>query len=236
MSQQTAKELQNGCLLDTERLRGVRVGIVGAGGLGCNVAVHLAGAGVGTLTLFDFDTVSESNLNRQFLYEPSDIGEQKAALAAQRLSRFAPECSITALCRKIDSSNAAELTDGFDLVILACDNLKTRLAVNFARVHAAKPLMDCGISRGCGSAYLYTPGVACLGCVLDALRESADKRTVSAAAGAVGSFAAMAALAYLSGKSGLKPGELLLIDAVGATAEKLPVKKSHECKICGGEK
>ena len=71
-----------------------RAAVIGCGGLGCNIAVHLAGAGIGELIICDFDTVGESNLNRQFLYTPSDIGKKKVFAAEKRLGEYSPRTKI----------------------------------------------------------------------------------------------------------------------------------------------
>ena len=76
-------------------ISGKSAAVIGCGGLGCNIAVHLAGAGIGKLRLVDYDTVSESNLNRQFLYSIEDTGNFKAKLAAERLKKYAPNAEIT---------------------------------------------------------------------------------------------------------------------------------------------
>lgn len=229
------KDSQNSCLLDTDSLRGSRALLIGAGGLGCNIAVHLAGAGVGKISVCDFDSVSQSNLNRQFLYTEADIGRFKADAAAAALAKYAADCSVTSVNIKITAENAAQAVSGFDLVALACDNIQTRLAVNRACTENKTTLLDSGIAGACGRVYLYIPGkTACLNCIMEGEKESADKRTVSAAAGAVGSFAAMTALLFLSGAKS-QAGKLILIDTVNYTTDVLSVKKSNECKICGGD-
>lgn len=230
------KGAQNGCLFDTGRLRRASALIIGAGGLGCGIAVHLAGAGVGGIGICDFDRVSESNLNRQFLYNAGDIGREKAATAARFLEKYAPDCRVAEISMKLSAGNAEEMIDGYDLAVLACDNIETRLAANNACVRRARALVDSGISGACGRVYLYIPGeTACLNCLMDGKNESADKRTVSAAAGTVGGIAAMTALKYLSGDIGAKGGELIVIDTANNTIDNLPVKRSGECKTCGGD-
>src|ERR1700712_960053 len=71
-------------------LQRARVLVVGAGGLGCPAAQYLAAAGIGTLGIADFDTVSVSNLHRKILYTPADIGKKKAAIACERLQQQNP--------------------------------------------------------------------------------------------------------------------------------------------------
>lgn len=236
MNIRSEKDAQNSVLLDTEKIRRARVLLIGAGGLGAPVAVNLASAGIGSLTVCDFDTVSPSNLNRQFLYTPDDVGKDKATLSAQRLSAFAPDCEIRALSRKIGSSNAEEIIKNSDMVILACDNTKTRLEVNRACVKGGVPLLNCGIAGAGGGIYLYIPEkTPCLACFTEEGDESADKRTLGAAAGIIGGFAATVALRALSGEYDKNAGVLTIIDTVSGTADKLLIHKKSNCKICGGD-
>ena len=88
--------------------------LIGCGGLGCNMAVHLAGAGLDTLYICDFDTVSETNLNRQFLYTADDIGRKKTDVMKERLSAYAPDCKIITADKKKIKDN---LENGFSKII-----------------------------------------------------------------------------------------------------------------------
>ena len=232
MTLREEKDRQNSALLPPGTLRAKRVTLLGAGGLGSPAAVQFAGAGV-SLTVLDGDTVSLSNLNRQFLFTPDDGGKPKAALAAERLRAFAPDCDFTASCAFLTDGNAEQLLAGSDLVFLATDNNDARFVANRWCVRHGVPFVCVGIAGACGTVYLYRPReTACLACCWPE-RESPDKRTLAAAAGAVSSLGATLALRALCGDFS-EAGNLFLLDTKTMTLDRLPVKKAAACPVCGG--
>ena len=139
-------------------LRDKCAAVLGCGGLGCNIATHLACAGIGKLILCDFDTVSESNLNRQFLYSVDDLGKEKVSLAAARLQGISPETDIVTVNKKIASPADLAFALGADILFAAVDNNAAR---GFAQEFCAQrgiPLVNGGVNGFYGSAYLYIPG------------------------------------------------------------------------------
>src|SRR5690242_863949 len=116
------------------KLKNSKVIVVGAGGLGCPVLQYLTAAGVGSITILDFDVVSVSNLQRQILYTVNDIGKSKAEVAASRLSQLNPHVKFVVHKEKIDSTNALELLRGHQAVIDCTDNFPTRYLLNDACV------------------------------------------------------------------------------------------------------
>lgn len=229
------KDAQNGCFFDTVRLRQAKVLLVGAGGLGCPIATHLAAAGVGMLTIYDGDTVALKNLNRQFLYTAADCGRNKAEICAERLAAFAPDCTFYAVPQYIRQDNAEQAVKGFDLAITACDTMQARLWLNAACVRAGVPLLDAGIAGVQGQVALYCPpDTACLACCFLETDESRQKQTFGAAAGTVGAFAAAAALSFLSGSTAYS-GHLYCIHCLTGETETLPIRRSELCTICGGD-
>ena len=93
--------------------------IIGCGGLGTNVAVHLAGAGIGKLLLWDFDEVETRNLNRQFMYTADDAGKAKSLVLKNRIQAYAPDCRVESVCVKIQTLAQLFSAKDFDIVILA---------------------------------------------------------------------------------------------------------------------
>ncbi|MEO6833569.1 MAG: HesA/MoeB/ThiF family protein [Chitinophagaceae bacterium] len=124
-----------------EKLFQAKVLMIGAGGLGCPALQYLAAAGVGTIGIIDFDVVELSNLQRQTLFNPEDIGKNKARRAADRLRIFNPEIQIRVFTEKLDQKNALEIIDYYDIIIDGTDNFATRYMVNDACVILNKPLV-----------------------------------------------------------------------------------------------
>ncbi len=102
------------------KIRSVKVGIAGAGGLGSNCAFNLVRAGFQNLKIVDFDKVDHSNLSRQF-YFMDQIGMDKVKALEENLSRINPAVKVETRVRKIAKSNARELFDDCDIVVEAFD-------------------------------------------------------------------------------------------------------------------
>ena len=115
--------------------------IIGAGGLGCPAAQYLTAAGIGTLGIADFDTISISNLHRQVLYTHEDIGAKKALVACERLQKQNPLIKLVAHHTKITSDNVLDIVSKYDLVVDGTDNFDTRYPINDACVLTGKPVI-----------------------------------------------------------------------------------------------
>lgn len=112
------------------KIKNAKVLVVGVGGLGSASSVYLAGAGVGTIGLVDFDRVSVSNLQRQVLYTEKEVGLAKTECAARRLKEMNSEIEIATYDTPLTKDNAEEIIRNYDIVVDGCDNMSTRLAVN----------------------------------------------------------------------------------------------------------
>ena len=121
------------------KLREASVLLVGVGGLGSPAALYLAGAGVGTIGLVDDDVVSISNLQRQVLYDESQLGESKALCAKKRLEALNSEIRVRAYPVRLTTENAADLIAPYDLVVDGCDNFATRYLINDTCIRQGKP-------------------------------------------------------------------------------------------------
>ena len=124
-----------------QRLKKTKVLVIGAGGLGCPVLQYLNAVGIGTLGIAESDTVEASNLHRQILYSPGDIGKKKGVVALERLSAQNPYTELLHYDLKVDQDNAPTLVAGYDIIVDGCDNFATRYAVNDACVAGGRPLV-----------------------------------------------------------------------------------------------
>jgi len=142
-----------------QKLQQAKVLVIGAGGLGCPVLQYLTAAGVGVIGIADDDVVSLSNLQRQVLYSVDDLGLLKAQQAAERLRRLNPEIIIHAHLQKVDSSNALELLEKYDLVVDGTDNFASRYLINDACVLLGKPLVFAAVYQYEGQLAVFNvPG------------------------------------------------------------------------------
>ena len=136
-----------------ERFSSATVAICGLGGLGSNIAIALARAGIGKLILIDFDRVDITNLHRQ-QYKANQIGLYKADALAENLAEIAPYTDITAVTAKITEENFADLLKDADVVCEAFDNAQTKaMLVN----GVLEQLPDCYLVAASGMAGMDTP-------------------------------------------------------------------------------
>jgi sulfur-carrier protein adenylyltransferase/sulfurtransferase len=129
------------------RIKGARVLVVGAGGLGSPVALYLAAAGVGTLGIVDHDAVDLSNLQRQLLHGTSSLGRGKVASARGRLRDANPHVHVVGHPVRLTSANALEILEGYDLAVDGSDNFPTRYLLNDACVLQGKPYVYGAVDR-----------------------------------------------------------------------------------------
>lgn len=174
-----------------EKLRQSKVLVVGAGGLGSPVLTYLTEAGVGNITLVDSDIVTESNLNRQFLYTTSDIGREKALCATEKLGALNPDVSVSPLKMRVDKENAGEIILGADVVVDCVDSVETRLIVNAACLKQGIPLVEGGVDGFYGFVMCIRRESACLRCVGYCQRnEPKPAPIIGCTAGVIGSLQA----------------------------------------------
>lgn len=223
-----------------ERLKAARVLVVGLGGIGCPVALYLAAAGVGTLVLADFDTVDDSNLQRQVLYTTEDLGRPKVSAAAEKLRLQNPHVRIEESAVLLDADTTPALVAGVDLVVDGCDNFATRDLVNAACVAAGTPLVSAaaiGLSAQLAVYDPRQPASPCYRCLYPDLDEAAaacsESGVLAPVVGVVGTLAATEALKILAGVGQPLIGKLWLWEAMTSTMRTLAVPRDPACPVCG---
>ncbi len=138
-----------------KRLKNAKVLVVGAGGLGSPALMYLAAAGVGTLGIVDFDTVDESNLQRQIIHGQSDIGKPKAQSARESVAEINPLIQVNVHETRLDNDNVLDIFAGYDLILDGTDNFATRYMVNDAAVLLNKPYVWGSIYRFDGQVSVF---------------------------------------------------------------------------------
>ncbi len=138
-----------------KRLKNARVLVIGAGGLGSPALLYLAAAGVGTIGIVDFDVVDESNLQRQIIHGVADVGRSKAQSARDSMLAINPLIEVRLHEFRLDSSNAIDLFEQYDLIMDGTDNFATRYLVNDAAVLAKKPYVWGSIYRFEGQVSVF---------------------------------------------------------------------------------
>lgn len=138
-----------------KRLKNAKVLVIGAGGLGSPALLYLAAAGVGTLGIIDFDTVDESNLQRQVIHGQSDIGKSKAVSAAESVAEINPYVNVILHEERLENDNVLGIFAQYDLIVDGTDNFATRYLVNDAAVILGKPYVWGSIYRFEGQVSVF---------------------------------------------------------------------------------
>lgn len=132
-----------------ERLRAVRVAVVGLGGVGSWTAEALARSGVAALTLIDLDHVAESNINRQVQALGATLGAAKAQALRERIADIHPGCVVQVVEEFADEANwPALLTEPVDVVVDACDQLRAKAAIAAWALQGGHALVIAGAAGG----------------------------------------------------------------------------------------
>ncbi len=223
-----------------KRLKNAKVLCVGAGGLGSPALLYLAAAGVGTLGVIDFDVVDESNLQRQVIHGQSDVGRLKAESARDSIREVNPYVNVVLHTEALDSDNALEIFEGYDLIVDGTDNFATRYLVNDACVLLGKPYVWGSIYRFDGQASVfwaeYGPCYRCLypeppppGMV----PSCAEGGVLGVLCASIGSIQVNEAIKVITGVGEPLVGRLMIYDALEMSYRSLAVRKDPDCAVCG---
>jgi molybdopterin/thiamine biosynthesis adenylyltransferase/rhodanese-related sulfurtransferase len=206
-----------------KRLKNAKVLCVGAGGLGSPALMYLAAAGVGTLGIVEFDTVDESNLQRQIIHGQSDIGRSKAESARDSVTEINPYVTVVLHNEALNNDNVFEIFGQYDLIVDGTDNFATRYLVNDAAVLLGKPYVWGSIYR-CLYPEPPPPGM---------VPSCAEGGVLGVLCGSIGAIQVTEAIKLLTGVGEPLVGGLMVYDALEMTYRKIKVRKDPNCALCG---
>jgi adenylyltransferase/sulfurtransferase len=214
--------------------------IVGAGGLGSPVALYLASAGVGTITLCDADTVDLTNLQRQIAHDTSTIGLPKVESAQRRIAAINPGVEVRAVRLRVGAEHLRELAAAASVVVDCTDNFATRHAINRACVAASRPLVSGAALRFDGQLAVFDvrrDDSPCYHCLFGEDEEIEETRCAvmgvfAPLVGVIGAMQAVETLKLLApcGESGV--GKLFLYDGLNAEWKTLSIKRDPDGPVC----
>lgn len=223
-----------------QRLLESRVLLIGAGGLGCPLALYLAAAGVGHLGLVDDDFVDASNLQRQVLYTTADVGRPKVEVATERIRALNPDVEVTPYRLRLDATNALEIFERYDVVVDGTDNFPTRYLSNDACVLLGKPNVYGSIFRFEGQASVFDARTGpCYRCLYPeppppgAVPSCEEGGVLGVLPGVVAMVQATETVKLLTGIGTSLSGRLLLYDALQMEWSEFRLKKDPKCPACG---
>jgi len=223
-----------------KRLKNAKVLVVGAGGLGSPALLYLAAAGVGTLGIVDFDTVDESNLQRQIIHGVSDVNKSKAESAKESIAEINPYVTVVLHKERLDSSNVMEIFAPYDLIVDGTDNFATRYLVNDACVLLHKPYVWGSIYRFDGQASVFWADYGpCYRCLYPEppppgmVPSCAEGGVLGVLCASIGSIQVNEAIKLIAGIGEPLAGRLMIYDALEMSYRTVRVQKDPECAVCG---
>ena len=223
-----------------KRLKNAKVLVVGAGGLGSPALLYLAAAGVGTLGIVDFDTVDESNLQRQIIHGVSDVGKSKAESARESIAEVNPYVKVILHKERLEADNVMEIFAPYDLIIDGTDNFATRYLVNDACVLLHKPYVWGSIYRFDGQASVFWADYGpCYRCLIpepppaELAPSCSEAGVLGVLPGIIGSIQAVETIKVLLGLGDPLIGRLLAYDALEESFRTFKVRRDPACPACG---
>ncbi|MDN4357298.1 molybdopterin-synthase adenylyltransferase MoeB [Citrobacter portucalensis] len=222
-----------------EALKDARVLVVGLGGLGCAATQYLAGAGVGHLTLLDFDTVSVSNLQRQTLHSDATVGQPKMLSARDALARINPYIAIMPVNALLEENQIHALIAEHDLVLDCTDNVSIRNQLNAGCFAARVPLVSGAAIRMEGqiTVFTYQEGEPCYRCLSRLFGENAltcvEAGVMAPLIGVIGSLQAMEAIKLLANYGKPASGKIVMYDAMTCQFREMKLMRNPGCEVCG---
>jgi adenylyltransferase/sulfurtransferase len=211
--------------------------VVGAGGLGCPVLVNLATAGVGFLRVVDPDSISFSNVHRQFLYSPHLVGERKVVVAKSRLLDLNPFIQV----ESITSFFKADHLDRIDLVLDCTDNMRTKYLIHDACLQYRIPLISAGVFKFEGQLRTIIPGQGCLRCFVTQtpddhlLGNCNDFGVLGASTSVLGSLQASEAIEFLQSGKNSSSETTIHLNVKSLHMMKLKNSVRQDCLYCQGK-
>ncbi len=221
-------------------LLNARVLCVGAGGLGSPALLYLAAAGVGKIGIIEFDTVDESNLQRQVLFTTRSVGLSKAVVAKEKLQDLNPEIDIEIYEDELNAENAPKLFENYDVILDGTDNFETKFLINDASVKYGKPWVYGAIQGFDGQASVFNAqNGPCYRCLYPEktkarIANCAEAGVIGAVAGLVGVTQALQVIQLITGDKSFEPliGKLWTLDTKTMQTRILNIPPNPDCSIC----
>jgi len=224
-----------------EKLLDAKVLCLGAGGLGSPVLQYLAAAGVGNIGIVDFDVVDYSNLQRQIIHGTDDVDRPKVQSGKETLNSINPEVEVVVHETMLNSENAIEIIEPYDIVVDGTDNFPTRYLTNDACVLLKKPNVYGSIFRFEGQASVFAPelGGPCYRCLYPEppppgmVPSCAEGGVLGVLPGIIGCIQATEIIKLALGKGDLLINRLMLYSALDMKFRELKLRPDPKCPICG---
>lgn len=216
-----------------------KIVVLGAGGLGCPALMYLATSGVGEIVVADPDIIERSNIQRQILYNPADIGRPKAQVAAEKLQRYSEHVKITAINAAPNREWLTDMAKQADAVLDGTDNFASRYRHNEVCVKSKTPLVSGAVIRFEGQVTSFDhrlPDSPCYHCLYPQAGDSppacSENGVLGPVAGMIGAMMATETIKLLLNIGRGVTGRLLILDALNVEWRSVRLRKDRACPVC----
>lgn len=225
-----------------QKLLDAKVLVLGAGGLGCPALSYLATSGIGEIIIIDPDVIELSNIQRQILYNTTDLGRKKAEVACKKLQQFGTDAQISAITDIPDYAALQALISNTSVVLDGTDNFASRYRHNQICVKSKTPLISGAVIRFEGQVTTFdhrNPDSPCYHCLYpDAIDEQlncSENGILGPVAGMIGAMMATEAVKIIIDIGETLTGRLLLLDALHMEWRSVRLRKDNSCPVCSKE-
>ena len=219
-----------------KRIKNSRVLIIGMGGLGCPLLTYLASAGVGNLGIIDHDKVEISNLNRQTLFNLSDIGKFKVVQAKMKIDKIFIAIKVRKFTEKIVKKNIRKILKDYEIICDGTDNFDTRYLINDECKKNKKILISAAINKFDGQIFKFNfkKKGPCLRCFMPERPEQENNcgsdGIFSPVAGILGSLQANEVLKTILNLKDDLNNNILLFNALKSSLRKIKINSNPSCQ------
>ena len=232
--------LKNIGVLGQKKISSSKVFIVGAGGLGCPIADLLCRAGVGEIGIIDNDKISLSNLNRQTLFNTSDIKKYKVEVLKKKLNQINPLVKVSIFKKKLNEKNIDSFFKKYQIIVDASDNFDTKFLLNKKSISFKKKLIVGAISKFDGHIFVFNfenNKNACLQCFYqekpsDEILNCDQEGILGTTASVIGSIQANEILKMIIGSKNILENSIMILNTFNLKLRIVKFKKIKKC-VCG---
>jgi molybdopterin/thiamine biosynthesis adenylyltransferase/rhodanese-related sulfurtransferase len=224
-------------LIGQEKLKNAKVLCVGLGGLGSPLLLYLAAAGVGTLGLIDDDKVELSNLQRQILYDSTQVGQEKTVAASAQLLALNPNLHVNTYTEKLSLSNATQLIGEYDLIADGSDNFYTRYLLHDVCFELKKPYVYASASQFQGYCSIFN-GSPCFRCVFPTppaahlIPNCSAGGVLGVLPGLLGMIQATEIIKWILNIGTALEKRLLMVDVLDMRFKEIQLTQNPDCALC----
>ncbi len=222
-------------IIGQRKIQKSKVLVIGVGGLGCPLIIYLANSGICNIGIIDYDKVDLSNLNRQILFTPKDVGKFKVNIAKKILKKINKKIKVYCFKKKINKQNIKKIINKFDIICDGSDNFETRYLVNDFCLKNKKILISAAISRFDGHVFNFdfkekTPCLRCFMPEAPALPNNCESEGImSTVAGIAGTLQANEVINTIINPKKNNKGEMIIFNSLTSNFRKIKLSRNLKC-------